>query len=164
MAGGLRAGGRTAEPGRPEDVPGLAMLPEGVCGRPEAALYHSVSTAITAALKYVAQPHCVRGCNGIPLSPRKLQGCRRYMPHVNVPCTMSCVWLFCLHGVVSCYACTRILLVSIVLHAGSQRQLPGCKRPGVVLACRACLRNLGRPTARRGGSLRPAGSAGSRLW
>ena len=35
MAGGLTAGGRTAEPGRPDAVPGLAMLPEGVCGRPK---------------------------------------------------------------------------------------------------------------------------------
>lgn len=29
-----RAGWRRADPGRPDDVPGLTMPPDGVCGRP----------------------------------------------------------------------------------------------------------------------------------
>jgi len=46
---------RRAEPGRPDDVPGLAVLPSGVCGRPAATLMLSVSQVGTAGHAFVTQ-------------------------------------------------------------------------------------------------------------
>ncbi len=42
---------RRAEPGRPDDVPGLAVLPSGVCGRPAAATIFSFSQVGTAGFE-----------------------------------------------------------------------------------------------------------------
>ena len=44
---------RRAEPGRPDDVPGLAVLPSGVCGRPAAAAIFSLSQVDTAGFELV---------------------------------------------------------------------------------------------------------------
>lgn len=44
---------RRAEPGRPDDVPGLAVLPSGVCGRPAAAMISSLAQVGTAGFESV---------------------------------------------------------------------------------------------------------------